>query len=136
MGSGIALVKKRIRDFNRQFADSRHRVARVEGKIEDRRLELVGVGGYPPHACSQHSLDGDALAERLLEQRRHVDDEVVGIDRLGIEDLAAREREQPLRQACRAIRIALEHFKVVAHVGLDAVQPPLHESGSVPDHMN
>ena len=101
---GVFFIEMNIRGFDRQLAAIRHRVARIDGEIEDRELELIGIGMRPPNAAAQNGFDRDLLAEGPAQQVRHAGDEPAEIDRFGIERLLARKGEKPLGQRFRAAR--------------------------------
>ena len=67
-GADIFLVDKHIGGFDGELAAVRHRVARVDGQIDERRFEVIGVDLDPPEAGSPDSLDVDRLAERPLQE--------------------------------------------------------------------
>ena len=106
---------------------SGHRIARVDGQVEDRGLELAGVGMDAPQAAGQHGLEPDGLAERAAQQVGDAADELVGVDRLGRQRLLAREGQQPLRQRGRALRAVDRRIDELAHVGLAALQAALEQ---------
>ena len=79
--SGIGLVEIGIGGLDRELAAVRHRVAGVDREVQDRALELVGIGEAAPQAARQHGLDRDLLAERAAQQLRHAGDQPVDVDR-------------------------------------------------------
>ncbi len=76
----------------------RHRVARVDGEVDDRILELVRVDRGVPQPAGEHGLDRHRLADRAVEQFRHALHQPVDVDRSDLERMLAREREQALHQ--------------------------------------
>ena len=93
---GILFIEMNIGRFERQLAAIWHRVASVDGEIENCQLQLVGISIGAPHAASQHGFDRYLFAESSAQQVRHTGNEAAEINRLGIKGLLAREGEQPL----------------------------------------
>ena len=87
---------------NRQRAPLRHRVARVDRQIEDRILELMGIRQRRPVLGGKVHRKPDRLAQGPPQHLLHAADQLIDIDRLGVERLAPGEGEQPVRQRCRA----------------------------------
>ena len=77
-----------------QDAGVLHRVAGVDRQIEDRKLELVHVGQRSGQFLIEIEREGDRGADRLLQQLGHAPDQAVDVDRLGLELLDARKRQQ------------------------------------------
>ena len=96
--SDIVLVEMAVGGLDGEPAAVRHRVARIDGEIEDRVLELVRIDRRLPQAAGQHGLDRDGLADRAAEQFRHALHQPVDVDRLHLERMLAREGEQALHQ--------------------------------------
>ncbi|GJD67564.1 hypothetical protein MMMDOFMJ_0480 [Methylobacterium gnaphalii] len=101
---GVALVDMRIGGLDGQPAAGGHRVARVDGEVQERALELVRIGPGAPEAARLHRLDLDRLAERAPQQLRHAGDEAVRLDRLGRQGLLAGEGEEAVGQRRGAVR--------------------------------
>jgi hypothetical protein len=116
-GSG-GVAAREIRRLEREKTRARHRIARVEGEVEQRGLELPGIGGDVPHVRLEDRPDGDALAERMAQQLGELRDEVVRIERPRLGRLAAREGEQLPGERGGAIGAAADHLEVAAGVGL------------------
>ena len=98
VGRDIGLVEIGVGGLDRQAAAVGHRVARVDREIEDRVFELVGIDRDLPQSAGEHGLDGDGLADRPAQQFRHALHQAVDVDRLDLQRMLAREREQPLHQ--------------------------------------
>ena len=104
---GIFVIEVDISRFDRELSAVRHRIARVDGKIENRKFELIGIGQGPPHPAAQHRLHRNLLAKRAAHQIGHARYHAPKFERLGIERLLAREGQQaagsaPRRAARRA----------------------------------
>ena len=92
-----------IGGFDGELAAVGHRVARVDGDVDDGILELLRIGMDRPQAgCGDH-LDMDGLAQRRVQQIRHVADHLVGIEPARRQRLLPREGEQALRQRGRTL---------------------------------
>src|SRR5882724_13492255 len=77
-----------------------------------------------PEAAGGDKFEPDLLADAPAQQVLHRGDELIDVDRLGIERLAAREGEKAMRQRRGAIRRGLGHRRVT----LDVAQAPLREA--------
>ena len=87
----IGSIQREVRRADRQQPDARpaaHRVAAVDREVDDRCLELIGVGDDAPRVRSKRCLDGDAGSKRLSQDVHHLGDQFVGLDRCRIERLA------------------------------------------------
>ena len=154
---GIGLVEIGVGGLDGELAAVRHGVARIDGEIEDADLELVGIGQHPPQPAGQHGLDGDLLAQSAAQQFGHAGDKAAGIDRLGVERLAAREGEQPLGERGRPLRAAhrvlhravqavavgrgrlqraLQGFQVADDDGQEIVEIVRHAAGELADALH
>ena len=104
--AAVALVRKDVRRFDRDLAAARHRVARIDGDIDQRGFEMVGVGLDLPQAGGADHRDVDRLAEGSLQKLRCRGQEFVGVERFRVERLAARERQQAAGQRGGPLRAA------------------------------
>jgi hypothetical protein len=77
-----------------ELAALRHRVARVRRQVEQRLLELSGVGHHPQRLAGAAGLEGDLLADDARQQLAGSGDDLVQVHRLQIHHLLAAEREQ------------------------------------------
>ena len=82
----------------------RHGIARVDREVDDGALELIGVRQRRPYIRLQVHRHLEALAERPVQEILDAADELVRVEGLRIERLAAREGEQAMRQGRRAVR--------------------------------
>ena len=101
---GIGLVEIGVGGLDGHLAAFGHGVARVDGEVQDRRLELVLVGEGEPQPAGQHGLERDRLAQGAAQQFGRVGDQPVGVERAGVERLLAREGEQAVGQDGGALR--------------------------------
>jgi hypothetical protein len=113
-----------VRRLDRELAAFRHGVARVDREVEDGGLDLVGIGFGLPQARALHSLHGNTLSERPLQQFRETEHQPAGVNRLRLERLPARESQQALGQRGGALR-ASDH---VRDGTLEMAVPRLHSS--------
>ena len=91
----------------REPTAARHGVARVHREVEQHLLQLARVDLDGPEVGRGLRGEGDVVAEHAAQQLLDVEDEDVQVDDLGGRDLAAREREQLVRERGGAIgRIA------------------------------
>jgi hypothetical protein len=102
---------------DRQHAGIRHRFAGVPREVQQRHLELVGVGQCRRQVRGQVHAHFHPLARGAGDELRHVSYEVPYIHGAGLKRLAPREREQALHQ----------------HLGpLGRLQRPVHEPPLAP----
>ena len=81
MHRAIGLVEIAVGGLDGQLAALRHRVARIDGEIDQRVFELVGIGKDVPQPARQHGFDRDRFAEGAPQQIGHAGDQLVGVDR-------------------------------------------------------
>ncbi len=94
----VGVVEMGVGGLDREPPAVGHRVAGVDGEVEDRVLELVGVAEGQPQAAGHHHLELHPLAERPAQQLVHRADQPVGVDRPRLERLAPGEGQQPVGQ--------------------------------------
>ena len=99
----VVLVQHLVGNLDRQPAAAGHGVAGVQGEVQQRALDLRRVGHGGPQARRVHDADLDVLAQRPLQQVRHVGQQRGEVDRHGRERLLARERQQLLGQRGAAL---------------------------------
>ncbi len=87
-----------IGGFDGQAAAAFHRVAGIEGEIEEGGLKLVRIDKDRPHPVGQPGRGRDLVAQRVPRQVRHAGNDIVDVDRLRVDRFAADKAEQPLRQ--------------------------------------
>src|SRR4029078_8969051 len=97
-GRAIGFIQERIAGFDRQLAARRHRVARVDGKIEKCRFKLGPVDLDLPQAAAPYRFNRDIFAQRSADQVGHVRDQAAGVDRTRVERLVARKCQEALGQ--------------------------------------
>ena len=87
-----------------QDAAGRHGIARIDGEIEQRRLELVRIGHHTVESEREAGFDGDLRPERALQQVAHAARQLDQVDRPQVELLPPREGQHALRQGGAALR--------------------------------
>jgi hypothetical protein len=80
-----------IAGFYPELTAVRHRVARVQRKIEYRRRQLVGVDQRRINLLAGLEIDGDEFPDRWLEKLHGVDDQGVDVDAGRLQRLLAGE---------------------------------------------
>jgi hypothetical protein len=70
-----------------------HRVAGVDGEVDDRILKLVRIDVGRPRIRGHVEVHHDPLAERAVEQVRHAADQLGRVDPLGQQRLRPSERQ-------------------------------------------
>ena len=109
--SRIIVVEKDEAGLDDQLASVRHGVAGVEGQIEDRGGELIGIDNRRTNLVVEHGFDLDMLAERPLQQFCGFDDQCVDVGYLRFERLLARECEQMLGEVGAAPGGLVDHSR-------------------------
>ena len=90
-----------------------HRVAGVDGEVDDHLLELARIGADRAEVAAMLDLELDPLAEQPLEQVRDLGDDVGQLEHLRAQRLLAREGEQLAGQAGGAVRVGADLLDVV-----------------------
>ncbi len=131
---GESIVHIGIRCLDRQLAAVRHRVARIDRKVDDSIFKLNAVGQDLPKASREHSLYIDGLAKRAIEKIAHARHQAVGAERLRRKRLLPRKRQQPLRERGRALRALDCAIGKTFNIGFALGQFPLHQRQTAKDH--
>src|SRR5260370_13468262 len=87
-----------VRRFNQQSAAIRHRITRVDRKVEQRVLKLRWVDACRPQIGGQTGVNLDTFSYCPLQDRDHVGQVVVQVEDLCAQGLLARESKQALGQ--------------------------------------
>jgi hypothetical protein len=90
-----------------------HRIAGIDGEVDDDLLELAGIGADRAEIAAMLDDQLDLLAEQALQEARHLGDDVGQLQHLRAERLLARESEQLPGQAGGAVRIGADLLDVV-----------------------
>src|SRR5471030_1883834 len=94
----IAVVEESVAYFKGQLARVVHGIARIDGEIEDRILDLSGIDECIPQAGGNNCLDLDGFAQAAPQHVFHAGDQPSDPDRLRLERLPAAEGQQLARQ--------------------------------------
>ena len=97
---GVALARVRVAGDETQGPAARHRVARVDGKVEQRGLQLVSVGERMPGQRLRLRRDLDPWSQRAPEQFGGFLQGRPEVNGARVQSLAARCREQPGSKCC------------------------------------
>ena len=98
MVGDVILIEGRVGGFDGQLAALRHGVAGVERQVEERGLQLAGVGPDDPQVRGHRQLQLDRFAQGPAQQGRHLFDQCAGLEGLRRERVLAREGEQAVGQ--------------------------------------
>ena len=135
MRGGIGLVQKRVRGFDRQLA------ARGIASLALRARFRIALSSWLGSAWVHHRPPASAVSIAMVSGRLRrsssvvAGDELVCVERFGLQGLAARERQEPLRHARRAIRAAAHGVDVARPtVALPRAQAPLQRIDRRFDH--
>ena len=106
-------TRRQIARAHRHRAAARHGVARVDGEIDDDRLELVEIGFDRPEIATVNELQLDVLAKEPSQKDRQVGEHLAQRKDLRPERLTARERQQLPHQAGGAVGVLLDVHDVL-----------------------
>jgi hypothetical protein len=96
-------VPRQVGRFDREQAAAGHRVAGVDGQIDEDLLELHRIDPHPAERLLGDDQEPDVLADQPLQHPPHPGDDVVQVQDLRGDDLPARKRQQlPGDLSCRA----------------------------------
>ena len=104
--AGISLVEEGVGGLDCHPAAIRHRVARVDRKVDNRAFQLAAVGGDRPETTGKHRLDLDRFIECPPQQLGHAGDQAIEVQSLWRQGLAAGKGEKLLGQRRRALGAA------------------------------
>ncbi len=105
-----------------EVAAAVHRVAGVDGEVEDGVFELGRIGPDVPGRLGEAGVDGDPLADRAVDQLEHVLDQLGRRHRLGQQRLGAGEGEQAAGERGGAGRALHRIVEVELDLAARAVQ--------------
>src|SRR5687768_2719773 len=77
-----------------QHAAIRHRIAGIQGKVQQDLLDLPAVSGDVVEVLLLHDLNEDVFADQASQHRLHTADDGVEIDDSGGEQLLSAERQK------------------------------------------
>ena len=109
-----------------------HRVAGIDGEIDDDLLELAGIGPDRPEAAAVLDDQIDSLAEQPLQQMRYLRHHVGKLEHLRAQGLLPREGKKLSRQPGSAVRVRLDLLDVVI-VAVARRMPHQHEVAMADD---
>ncbi len=90
-----------------------HRIARIDGEVDDHLLELMEIGPDRPEVARLVEGELDILAEQPAEQDRQLGQHVAELQHLRPQGLLAREGKQLAHQARRPVRVLLDVHNVL-----------------------
>jgi hypothetical protein len=102
------LVQHDVPGLDRQHASTRHRIAAVDGEVDDHLLDLAAVGQHRRRLATAQHADLDVLADQALQHRHDRGDHLVQVEHGWLEHLLPREREQLPRELRGALDGALD----------------------------
>ncbi len=134
VGGCVGLVQQGVGRLDGQTPSIGHGVPGVDGQVQDGVFELVLVGFDGPQAWGQDALQFDLLAQGPVQQFRHVPDQAVDVQRLGLQRLPAREGEEPAREVRGPLRALQRHVERAFDAGLLAGLGPANSVQAPDDH--
>ena len=108
MGPGVGLVQGHVAGRERQPAPVRHRVAGVDGQVEQDLLDLPRVGLDAPGGRIERGRDLDVLADHATQQGLDSGHDGVQIQHARLQDLLAAEGQELMRELGGALGGALD----------------------------
>ncbi len=103
MAGGIFFVELRIGRRDVQSSAIGHRIARVEDEIEQRVLQLAGIGVGQPQIGGFRHFELEGLPQRAAEDVGHVIDDLIQIQGRRLQGLLAGESKQAFGEGRSAI---------------------------------
>ena len=100
---GVFVVEIDVGSVDPQGAAIGHRIAGVDGEVDEDLLELARVDQHGLQVGGERAVQLDVLAERATQQLLDVAYDVVDIDDLGLDDLTPGEGEQLVGQVRRPL---------------------------------
>ena len=104
--SGLACAD--VGGADRQRAAARHRVARVDGEVDDDLFELALVDLGEAEIAAVHELQLDILADQPAQQVRQLDQHVGDVEDARLQGLLAREGQQLAHEIGGAVGVLLD----------------------------
>ena len=92
VAAGELLVERHVAGLEREAPSARHGVARVDDEVDDRLLDLAGVGQRPPEPGIECRRQLDVLADDAAQHLFHARDHGVQVEDAGLEHLAPAEK--------------------------------------------
>ena len=132
---GAAPQRRRLRHIggaDRQRSAARHRVARVDGKVDDDLFELPLIDLGETEIAAVDELQLDILADQAAQQVRQLDQHVADIEHARLQRLLAREGQQLPHEIGGAVAVLLDLHDVGE--GRVARPEPHQQQVAEPDH--
>ena len=111
-GPRIGGIQIDIRSLDCQATALRHRVARINGEIQDHLLDLAAVGLDQAHVGSGRGLQLNVLADQPSQNSLHVHKNALNADYFGRQHLFSTESKQLARERGGPLRGRLDLFRV------------------------
>ena len=114
MRAGGIGIKCDVAGLDREHAAFGHGVPRVDRKVEDRIIDIAGIGRGLARVGRQPQRDGDLFAERSPQQLNRARDAIIEIQSLQPDAVRARKDEQPAGEAgthLDCIHRVLDHLR-------------------------
>jgi hypothetical protein len=116
-----------------QDAPFGHGVPAIDRQVQQRRLQLRGIGGAAPQLGAELGLQLHPGADRPVDEVHRAPQQPVEVDRPGTERLPARERQQPpdqRRPPLRGVHRSVDQLHLVGLID----EPPLEQVQIADDH--
>ena len=118
---GVLLVEVGLVDLDHQAPAVRHRVASVDGQVDQHLLDLAGIGLDRTAVLAEAGDQLDPLPQRPAQEVLQLGDDVAQIQQLRLDDLAAAEDQQLAGQRRGALGGAADFLHVLV---APASRPP------------
>ncbi len=127
--------RRRLRHIggaDRQRSAARHRVARIDGEVDDHLFELPLIDLGETQIAAVNELQLDILADQAAQQVRQLDQHVADIEHARLHRLLAREGQQLPHEIGGAVAVLLDLHDVGE--GRVARPEPHQQQVAKPDH--
>ncbi|MFZ0209430.1 MAG: hypothetical protein WAL59_25525 [Roseiarcus sp.] len=100
----LVRVEDDVPTSDRKRAAIGHRVASIDGEVQESVLELIRIATHEPEGLFDRNIHSDGIADRPAEQFLYCPNQRADIDRPRIHGLSTRKSQEPVCQSSCAIR--------------------------------
>src|SRR6266540_5658069 len=124
MPAGVRFVQFDVRSLDRQFASFRHRIAGIDGQVQDDLFDLPWIHLDETQSRLQDGFQKDVLAEQRLEHSLKVRHHGIQVQHFQLQNLQAAEGQKLACQGCGPPTRFLDLLDVLAskEIGSEAVE--------------
>ena len=103
-------VELRVPRLDGEFAARGHRVAGIDGEVQNHLLDLARVRNDLPHVIREHAHQVDVLADEAPQHLFHPRDDAIRLEHPRLQHLLAAKREELARERLRPARRRADLF--------------------------